>query len=196
MSRVFLLLIFCILSGCRNADTTLSSREKPANLGDTFVTNGILGIEFFDPKTTMHMPVAGILVCDAIPCEYLYTIPYLAMYDGKDVSNTVSLNTRNDSLALYEKKLEEYATKLNSLFPEKNSVIVDIAIDSGGNNKDVVGLVMPFLEKYSLHPDTVEVSSLPSDSLTTPTNKGWRLIEDSVKFRHIVDIRILRFVRK
>lgn len=145
---------------------------------------GVDAIEFFDSKLGLHMPVLSIISCG----------PRICSYEVIEVKRD-SLTTKYEPS--YDSELRKYSPKFRAYIPEYGRLIVSINTDSEiVNGKDVVGVTDAILSKYEIVPDTIEVSSLARDSIRIPTNRNWRLLRDSVEFRHLVNNRIMRFVRK
>lgn len=190
MQRIFLVFAFWIFGACSKEHVPQTPMVTVDSIAGELEKNGVWAIEFFDTRHTLHMPIASIISCDGRPCEY--KIPVI-----DSINDTALLgDPLEDSLVLYETKLREYSAEISARIPERGRVIVGIGVNEVGNSKDVLGVVLPILEKYSIRPETIEVKSLPQDSIRVSTHKGWRLIGDSVVFRHIVDVHIQRFVRK
>lgn len=188
--RALSLMALLSIVGCEQNPRTNRSSPQIDQIGIGLDKVGVRSIEFFDSKRTLHMPIMGIYACGNRPCEY--KIPSI-----KSPPDTALLGEfLEDSMVLFETKLKEYSAEIRSLMPEQGRVIVGIRVDDAGNNQDVLGVVMSILGKYSIHPETVEVKTIPQDSIRIPKNRNWRLLRDSVEFRHLVNNRIMRFVRK
>lgn len=189
MPRYVSFLALFILGGCSFEDHQKVTETHPDSANIVFERNGVLNIDFYDAEPRLH--IASMLVhCGrSLPCDMQTLV--------LDQADTGLLKLLENPTISYEEKLRNFGAELNRRVPEKKRLHVHIGIVVGGDNKDVVGLVIPFFEKYAfLKPDTVEVSSLPQDSISAATNKEWRLLSDSIEFRHIVDLGVQRFVRK
>lgn len=183
-----IILYTCI--GCVGRDPQREVITGVDPIGTKLEASGVWGIEFFDAQRTLHKPIRGITSCDGRPCEYKSLV-----FDS--ITDTAILMLPpEDSLVSYDAKLREYGAEINSRIPERGRVIVGIAVNEVANDRDVLGVVTPILERYSIRPETIEVISLPRDSIRVATSRTWRLIGDSVVFRHIVNVHIQRFVRR
>lgn len=188
--RALSLVASLVISGCEQKQLVSKSSSEIDQIGIALEKVGVRSIEFFDSKRTLHMPIMGIYACGNRPCEY--KIPVI-----KSPPDTALLGDfLEDSIVLFETKLKEYSTEIHSQMPEQGQMLVGIGVNDVANNQDVLGVVLSILEKYSIRPETVEVKTIPQDSISIPENRNWRLLRDSVEFRHIVDIRIMRFVRR
>jgi len=170
-----------------------SQRNRPlkAEFRDPIATflqeQGIVAIEFFDSKLSLHMPILSIISCGPKVCSYEIIgdnrNPFIEKYEPT-----------------YDSELSKYAPKFKTHIPEYGRLVVSIGAERADpevpGGRDIVWVTDSILSRYGIVPDTIEISSQPRDSVKIKTNTRWRLLRDSVEFRHVVDVRIIRFVRK
>lgn len=188
-NRIMSLVVLFLIVGCAENIHPQKNSADIDQIGIEFEKLGIRGVEFFDSKVTLHMPFRGIMSCGNRPCEFKNFIP-------NPLDTALLGPALEDSLVSWETKLREYSADIRSRMPEQGRMIVGIGVTDESKGKDVLGVVLPILERYLIRPDTVELVSIPLDSVQVSTNKGWLLVGDSVVFRHIVDVKVQRFVRR
>lgn len=167
-----------LMSCCSQPETKKDLGVPIENWNDI----GITSIEFFDSNWGLHMPIKGVYICGESICSYS-VIPKLGENEPSYIPDV-------------ESELKNSIIELNARMPEKGRILVGIGVNEKARNQDVIGATLPVLDSYALSPDTVEVVSLERDSATVRNNPKWRFLTDSVVFRHIVMVRVQRFVRK
>ena len=173
-----------LLTGCFSEKETVS--VAPSEIEFRLTESGTFGIDFYDKSHRIHIANMSTPCVMSSCSKGLFSVIH-----GEEIAGLL-----DNPLIPFEVKLKEFGRKINQQVSTHN-LLVEIGVVNTPRNTDVVGIVTSILENYAfLQFGTVEVSTLPIDSVSIPINSAWKLVRDTVEFRHVSYSRVRTYVKR